>query len=413
MKGAIITIGDEIVSGQTANTNASYISARLAEVGIGVLRTVSVGDTVERISAELCRAVADADLVFVTGGLGPTHDDVTKEAVALATGRRLVLDRSLLGYLEKRFISHAQARPDVIENLAMVPQGSRILENPVGAAAGLGMEYEGKRVYVLPGVPREMEAIFEGTIVGEISGLGRDDFRKTRVVRTTGVRESEIAESLKGVMARLDVEVGFLPTATGVDLRLTASAPNDDAADRALDRATAAIVPLVGKHVFSTCGEALHVVVGQMLIKTSRTVAVAESCTGGLIGHLLTEVAGISASLERGIIAYSDRAKIESVCVDEALIRDRGAVSPEVAEALARGVRRLARTDLGLATTGVAGPGGGTTEKPVGLVYAALADERGCTVSKNIFRGTRDIVKQRAAANALNMVRCYLLDIAE
>jgi nicotinamide-nucleotide amidase len=352
-------------------------------------------------------------LIFITGGLGPTHDDVTKEAVARTIRRDLVADQGLLGRLRERFATYAATRPDVIENLAMVPQGSKIMHNPVGAAAGLRVDLEGTRIYVLPGVPCEMEAIFEDTIVAEVSGLSGGDFKKVRLVRTIGIRESEIAESLRDVMPGLGIELGFLPTATGVDLRLTASAHDEAAADKALDQATSAILPLVGRHVFSTRGEPLHVVVGNMLIGKAKKIAIAESCTGGLVGHLLTEVAGISQSLERGIIAYSNRAKVESLAVDEALIAEHGAVSSEVAQAMACGVRRLAQTDLGLATTGIAGPGGGTKEKPVGLVYTALADKRRCTVTENVFRGAREIVKQRAAVHALDVVRCYLLETEE
>jgi nicotinamide-nucleotide amidase len=374
------------------------------------VRTVSIADEVDEISSEISRATRETDLVFVTGGLGPTADDVTKQAIARATGRELKVDRHLLGHLKERFKDYSGVRPDVIENLAALPEGSRALDNPVGAAAGLAVPHTGRMIYVLPGVPREMEAIFEGTIASELKARPHEEFRKTRLVRTVGIRESEIAEVLEPVMPLTGIVLGYLPRTTGVDLRLTAAATDEAAAGSALDEAVGRITGPLGRHVFSTEGEDLHVVVGKMLIARHKTIAVAESCTGGLLGHLLTEVAGISASFERGIIAYSNAAKAENLHVDQALIRDHGAVSPEVAEAMASGVRVLAGTDIGVSTTGIAGPSGGTDDKPVGLVYAALAYEGGTDVTKSVFRGTRDIVKQRAAAHVLDMVRCHLLD---
>ena len=409
MKATIITIGDELLGGETVDTNSAYIARRLGELGMAVAGTVSVADRVEEISAVLDRAARESDLVVVTGGLGPTEDDVTKQAVALATGRELEVDERMLKYLEERFRDDSGVRPGVLENLATLPRGSRALDNPVGAAAGLALAHMDTAIYVLPGVPREMEAIFEGTMAPELEGLTLREFRKTRLVRTAGLRESVIAERVRSVMPLQGVTVGYLPRTAGVDLRLTALAADRAGADSLLDQAILRITGPLGRHVFSTEGESLHRVVGRMLIERRMTIAVAESCTGGLVGHLLTEVAGISASLERDIVAYSNTAKAESLKIDEALILEHGAVSGEVAEAMACGVRQLAGTDLAVSTTGIAGPGGGTPEKPVGLVYIGLAWEGGSSVAKDVFRGTREIVKERAAGRALDMVRCHLL----
>jgi nicotinamide-nucleotide amidase len=410
---SIITVGDEIVSGHTTDTNSTYLANRLGELGFGACRMSSVGDDVGEIAEELKRVISVSDLVFVTGGLGPTDDDVTAHAVAEATGRGLVVDRDIHSRLVKRFKTYASVRPEVIENLARVPEAARTMENPVGAAPGIAIESECKRIYVLPGVPPEMKAIFEGSIVADLAALPRREYTQARVVRTTGLRESEIAETLGEVLEDLDLHIGFLPRPVGVDLRLSGSAATAEDAAAALDEATRRIVDILGSYAYSTAGEDFHLVVGRMLIETKVTIAVAESCTGGLIGHLLTDVPGISACLERDIVAYSNQAKVENLGVDESLIEGHGAVSPEVAEAMACGIRQIAHTDLALATTGIAGPAGGTETKPVGLVYVALAHGRGCQVTHNVFRGTREIIKLRAAIRALDLVRYHLLEEGE
>jgi nicotinamide-nucleotide amidase len=409
MKASIITIGDEIVDGLTPDYNAPYLASRLGALGIKVLRLASVGDVPQAIVDELKRAMDLSDLVFVTGGLGPTHDDVTKEAVAQATGRALVLDNDLRRRLEERYRGHVSATAGVISRLATIPAASDLLENPVGAAAGLAIEHSGRRLFILPGVPREMEAMFETSLVAELRQLATGDFTKSRLLKTVGIRESEIAERLKIVIPSLGVKLAFLPRTAGVDLRLTATGASEAACDEALDAATGGIMPLLGRYAYSAVGEELHKVVGRLLLERGLAIAVAESCTGGLIGHLLTDVPGISASLDRDVIAYSNTAKVEGLGVDEALIGRHGAVSLEVARAMASGVRNAARTDLGLATTGIAGPTGGNAEKPVGLVYMALAFEGGVSAGKHVFTGDRHTIKQRAAAYALDLIRLRVM----
>jgi nicotinamide-nucleotide amidase len=408
MRVTVLTIGDEIVSGHTLDTNAAYLSGRLAELGFRVGRIVSVGDRIGEVRAELEAAIADSDLVLVTGGLGPTHDDVTKQALAEAAGVALVLDRDLHALLKRRFAAGPGVRPEVIESLSTVPQGARALENPLGAAAGLEIGIGAARVYAMPGVPREMEAVFDAAIADELDALPKRCFSRSRVIRTIGLRESEITEKLEHTVPSLDVDVGFLPGTYGVDLRLVGSGSDGPAATEKLEKAARLIENVLGMSVYSTEGEDLHDVVGKMLIARAVTIAVAESCTGGLISHLLTQVPGISASFERGDVTYSNRAKIDCLGVGEALIRDHGAVSREVAEAMARGVRQTAGTDIGISTTGIAGPTGGSEPKPVGLVYVGLAHDGGCAVKEVVFRGTRRIVKLRAAMLALDLARRHL-----
>jgi nicotinamide-nucleotide amidase len=240
--------------------------------------------------------------------------------------------------------------------------------------------------------------------------MPRDEVSGSRIIKTTGIRESEIAANLAPVSADLAVSLGYLPMTAGVDLRLTAVGDDPAAVTRRLDEATEKILPLLGAYVFSTAGEDLNLVVANALMESGITLAVAESCTGGLIGHLLTQVAGISACLDRVIVSYSNRAKVDSLAVGEDILEAHGAVSREVAEAMATGVRRLAGTDLGLSTTGIAGPSGATKTKPVGLVYVGLAHPGGCVVSEQVFPGSREAVKLRAAIHALNMIRTHLAE---
>jgi nicotinamide-nucleotide amidase len=412
VKAALVIIGDEILSGRKVDTNSSLLAARLGEVGIGITHIVAVGDSLEEIVEELSRAAQGHDLIVVTGGLGPTHDDLTRQALARVSGKHLVFDSPTLGYIEERFSRRGLKAPDNIRALAMVPEGARAIRNPAGTAPGLVLELGRSLVLVLPGVPREVEAIFAGDVLEDLKRRFGTGSIKARSLRTVGITESEISALIADLIPTLKVQLAFLPEETGVNLVLTARSAIEGDALEALDRAAGAIAARVGERIYSTAGEDLHMVVGRLLIETRTTVATAESCTGGLISHLLTEVPGISACLDRGVVAYSNKAKVEVLGVDRSLIERCGAVSEEVARSMACGVRQRAGVDLGVATTGIAGPTGGSPEKPVGLVYLALAHAGGCLVAGHVLAGDRGLVKRRAAARALDMARCHLVKMA-
>lgn len=408
MNASIVTIGDEILSGHVVNTNSAYLAGRISEIGIRVHRIITVADVPGEIQAAVQAAVEDTDFVFVTGGLGPTADDVTKQAIARVVGRELVIDKDLHSRLAERMSGRRSASAQALESLALVPEGADTIGNPVGAAVGLKLEYRDRLIFVLPGVPREMKSIFEGAIACLLKEIPKGEISGTRLIKTTGIRESEIAAVLTPVAGELGVRLGYLPRVEGVDLRLTAAGADEDEVAGKLEQAAEKILPHLGAYVYSTAGEELNLVVGNMLLEKGVTIAVAESCTGGLIGHLLTQVAGISASLDRVVVAYSNRAKVDSLAVEEDLIEEHGAVSREVAQAMAEGVKKLAGTGLGLSTTGIAGPSGETRTKPVGLVYVGLAHEEGCAVSEKVFPGSRETVKLKAATHALDMLRIRL-----
>lgn len=409
MEAAILVIGDEIISGHTVDTNSNYLANALNQLGISVVEIVSVGDRVEDISSELKSLLKKADIVLTSGGLGSTHDDVTKKAIAEALSLRLVFDQSVMDRFMRRAEPHRMPNRTMLETIATLPEKSIIFENPAGFAPGIAIMEGEKIIYLLPGIPWELKAIFESSIADHIVSHAFGKKLRRRVLRTAGLAESEVSEALKAWLENAGVRVGMLPERSGVTLRLTAIEEDTGVAEKLLEEATQKIINLLGDAVYSTEGEMLEAVVGKMLIQKGVKIAVAESCTGGLIGHLLTEIPGISACLDRVLVTYSDFAKVELLGVPAEVIESVGAVSPEVAEAMARGVRERAGVDIGLSTTGIAGPSGGSEPKPVGLVYMALAHSGGVSVEKRIFRGSRSAVKMRAAYHTLNMLRLYLL----
>ncbi len=409
MRVSILTIGDEITSGHIVDTNAAYLASRLAAMGIQAERIVSVRDDVDAIASELARMQSESDVVLVTGGLGPTLDDVTKEGIAKALNRPLKVDQDVLANLERRYATRADAKRALLENIANLPEGSSCYTNPLGAAPGFAVKTLSSVIYVLPGVPDEMKAIFEDSIAAEIAALCKDACSITKVITTFGLTESTIARMIGEGLCDFGGRLGYLPKTSGVELRLTADAPTRDQALEILEGAVSKVCTLLKDNVVSTDGKRINVVVGEMLIEKKATIAVAESCTGGLIGHLLTEVAGISTCLERDIVAYSNKTKIELLGVDGSLIENHGAVSEEVAAAMAKGVKETAGTLVGLSTTGIAGPTGGTPEKPVGTVFIGMAYDKILEVKKASLKGNRSGIKQRAAFTALDMVRRMLL----
>ncbi|HEC83150.1 MAG TPA: nicotinamide-nucleotide amidohydrolase family protein, partial [Firmicutes bacterium] len=335
-------------------------------------------------------------------------DDVTKAGVARALGLRLMVNEDVLTDLKTRYAHRKDVDEDLLANIATLPERATCYMNPLGAAPGFAVKEGERTIYVLPGVPGEMKVIFERSIARELQHLSLERYSVTRVVTTFGLTESEIARRI-GEHLPDDVRIGYLPGLDGVKLRLTAGGSDRQEIGQRLKTVTSKIVEILGDNVVSTEGLPLSEVVGKMLIESHLTIAIAESCTGGLIGHLLTEIPGISSSLDRDVVAYSNATKVEALGVDSNLIETRGAVSGEVAAAMAEGVRARSGTDIGLSTTGIAGPTGGTPTKPVGTVYIGLAFGEETRVEKRQFRGDRSAIKVRAANTALDLLRRSLL----
>ena len=381
MNAVLITVGDEILLGQIVNTNAAWLGDELAGAGVDVVRSETVGDTMGAITGALARAYRDAELVVVTGGLGPTHDDLTKDAVAEHFGVPLVRDAGVEAALVERYRQRDTDLTDARRAMADVPAGFEPLMNPRGAAPGLWGEREvdGRRelLAVLPGVPYEMKAIWEASVDGRIRER-KPGAVVHRTLLTVGRGECDIADDLGDLDAILGPGVGlaFLPSLGAVRMRLTAKGEDEAEARARVDRAAERIHERVAHLVFGEGRESLESAVGELLVERGLTVALGESCTGGAALARLTRVPGASRYVVGGVVAYCNSVKEQQLDVDPAMLEEHGAVSEPVALAMAHGARRLG-ADIGLATTGIAGPGGGTPEKPVGMVWIAFASGAG------------------------------------
>jgi nicotinamide-nucleotide amidase len=403
---ALVAVGNELLFGETVDTNAAWLGRALAALGLPITRKHTVGDVGAAIQSAVRAALDEADLVLVCGGLGPTADDVTKEAVAELLGLELLLDEELLRHLRERFRARGyETLPTTNRSQAEVPRGARILRNPHGTAPGLWLETGGSVVVLLPGVPRELRGIYEGDLVaalGERFG-GRLEPIRHRVIHTTGVAESRLAELVEPALPddMGPVSVAFLPDLRGVDLRLTARGADPDAADAWLGRVEEALAPVVREWRFEApSGDAAEALVNA-LAATGKRLAVAESCTGGLVAKRITDVPGSSRVFIGGIVAYADEVKVRELDVAAEDIRREGAVSETVARQMALGVCKRFGVEAGIGVTGIAGPGGGTAEKPVGTVWIAVALDGDARTARLVLTGDRHAVRERSAQEAL------------
>lgn len=412
MKIEIVTIGDELLLGLTVDTNAGWLARELAAAGVEITHRATIGDNMVDIAAAVGQAIERTGAVITTGGLGPTADDRTKAAIAGLFGRELYRDEAIVNSMKERWarLKRAGGFPESNIAQAMIPAGATILANRHGTAPGIWLEDEkGRWAAMLPGVPREMRGLFMDELFPRITSRAASasgpSVVRSRTLRTTGIAESALADLL-GPLAR-SVEgmgVAFLPGVEGVDLRLTVRGLSSAEADAQLDRGIMKLHAAAGRYVYGEGDTDLAAVVLDLCRAAGVHVAVAESCTGGMIGERLTAIAGSSDVFLGGVIAYDNAVKEDMLGVDRADLIRHGAVSEEVAVAMARGVRERLGAGVAIAVTGVAGPGGGTPEKPVGMVWVALAGVGETSRCLRLF-GTREEVRQRAAQAALDMVR--------
>lgn len=409
MDATVIAVGDELLIGKTVNNNAAYLSRRLAALGIATRRQLVVGDAEADIAAALDLARALTPLAITTGGLGPTEDDRTLAAVAKHLGLELVLHRPTLKEIERRFARRGVKMPAVNVGQARVPAGSHVLANPLGTAPGIVVEEAGFVLCLLPGVPAEMEYIFEHGLVPFLEKKGYVGERVyEKQLHATGLPESAVAERLAGVVVPPGVHLAYLPQTAQVDLRIWGAAPNEETFRERAAPIAKTIREALGAHVFGEDGATLEQVVGEALHARGETLALAESCTGGLIAKRVTDVAGASSWFLGGVVSYANEAKVNLSGVAEATLATHGAVSEETAREMAEGARARLGATYALAVTGVAGPTGGTSEKPVGTVCFALAEEGGTTSERLSFGGGRGWVRLRASQHALDMLRLHL-----
>jgi nicotinamide-nucleotide amidase len=415
MKACIVAIGSEMLTPFRVDTNSLFITERLNTIGYDVRLKAVVADDVEELARVIEGALTWADLIVVTGGLGPTEDDLTREAVARVLGMPLDIDEAIVSRIRERFARRGMTMPDINARQAMVPRGAAVLPNANGTAPGLWIEHRQTALVLLPGPPREMKPMFDAVLAERLAPKagGRGLFR--RVLKISGRAESDVDAQAQPVYGKwtkqaVPISTTILAVLGQIELHLTAHAANRAEADAALDAAVAELQGVLGPAVYSTDGRNLEVVVGDLLRERHLTIAVAESCTGGLLASRLTDVPGSSAYVERGVVCYSNRAKTELAGVPEALIAEHGAVSEPVAQAMADGIRASAGTAVGIGVTGIAGPGGGSETKPVGTVAVAVVVNRERRVRTFQFVGGRDMVKFQAAQSALNMTRLLLLN---
>jgi nicotinamide-nucleotide amidase len=416
MNARLVAVGSELLTPFRVDTNSLVITERLNDIGCQVIGKVVVGDDVAEIRRLIEAAVGAVDVLVVTGGLGPTEDDMTREAVAQALGLPLEVDAVILGRIRRRFAMRGLEMPAINRRQALVPRGAHVLENANGTAPGLWIEREGTVVALLPGPPREMTPMLEAVIRERLAPASGGMTLARRVVKIAGMTESEVdtlAQPVYGqwLAAVVPIDTTILATLGQVELHLTARAVNRAGADRALDEAVSQLQAVFGHAVISVDGRSLEAVVGDLLRAGRWTIAVAESCTGGLVTSRLTDVPGSSDYVDRAAVCYSNRAKTDWLGVSAALIAAHGAVSEPVARAMAEGVRAAAEAHVGIGVTGIAGPGGGSAKKPVGTVAIAVVSDREAAVRTFRFLGGREQVKDQAARAALNLLRLVLLGV--
>ncbi len=417
----IIAVGSELLLGGRVDTNSIFLSESLAGHGIEVRFKSVVGDDIEDIGVAVTNAAKRTKLVLITGGLGPTVDDVTREAVARVTGIPLRLRPRALESIKTRLQSAGRTVSESQRRQAFLPAGAVLLRNPAGIAPGFAVQWKRCRIFCLPGVSHEVRGMWTESVLPMLRREGiLSPAIETRTIQAFGLLESEIDNRLKGIMpATSPFRLGLLASPLGVSVSLTrsrtterrqAGKKNSRQSAMSLDDLMNDVIAKLGQHVFSIDGQTMEEVVGQRLRARRSTIALAESCTGGLIAHRLTQVPGSSTYVDRGVVCYGNRAKMELLGVPESLLKKYGAVSAQVAKAMAQGIRTRSKADVGLSITGIAGPGGGTAHKPVGLVYVGLATSMGTSTKAFRFHGEREAIKLRSSQAALDVLRRWLCD---
>jgi nicotinamide-nucleotide amidase len=412
----IIAVGSELLTPHRLDTNSLWLTGRLNDIGIDVHTKAVVGDNRRDLAVVFAQALTRADVIVLTGGLGPTDDDLTREVVAGVLDLPLEEDPAIVATLLERFAKRRLVMPAINRRQAQVPCGAAPLPNPLGSAPGLWIEHGDRIIVLLPGPPREVHPMFEmhvGPRLAERTGGNR---LRRRVLKIIGYAESqvdEIAQPVYGPLRKsaVPIETTILAAAGQIELHLSAVGPDMTVVDAALDAGVAALAHALGPVVFSTDGRALEAVVGDLLRERGLHIAAAESCTGGLVLGRLTEIPGSSAWVIGGVVAYSNEVKARDLGVPQAMIAEHGAVSEPVARAMAEGVRQRYLADVGIAITGIAGPSGGSADKPVGTVVLALASGAASVVRTRLFAGDRQMVRTQATNGALDLVRRTLLDL--
>ena len=406
MDAEIIAVGSELLTPHRSDTNSLYLTSKLNSLGIEVRFKTVVGDDAERLSAAFRAALDRSKLVILMGGLGPTEDDINRQVVAEALGRTLHEVPEVIDRIAARYARTGHKMPANNARQALVPEGSEWLPNKRGTAPGIWIEHDSRIIILLPGPPRELEAMFDEQCMPRLRNRVAGSQIRARVIKVAGLPESEVDQRIAPIYKPYtNPSTTILSTGGAIEVHLTARASTTEEADVLLDELTDKIEPALGDHIFSTSGETLEEVVGMYLVMKQKTLATAESCTGGLLGERITSVPGSSEYYLGGAVCYSNELKTRFAGVSPRLLETYGAVSKPVAQALAEGIRRKTNASIGIGITGIAGPGGGTEEKPAGTVFIAVADDRGTEVREFRFPGDRERVRLLSSQFALEMLR--------
>jgi nicotinamide-nucleotide amidase len=408
----IVTVGTEMLLGDLVDTNTAWISQRLAELGVGIYRHTTIGDNSERIVAALRDAASRSDLVVTTGGLGPTSDDLTNACISTLTGREMVEYQEAREHVDTMFAKFGRTPTSNNYKQALFPEGTELIPNPVGTAMGALVEWEGALFATLPGVPAEMKSMFEATLEPLVRARSEGSI-VSRTLHFAGIGESALAEKVQEFLDATDPTVAPLAGQGRVRLRITTRAATDREAQEKIAPVEKEIIARLSDYYFGEGDETLEGSVGRLLGDRGATLALAESCTGGLIAKRLTDMPGSSAYFTEGLVTYSNESKERLLGVPYAMIMDHGAVSEPVAREMAEGARRVSSADYGLSVTGIAGPDGGTEEKPVGLVFVGISDAKDTFAERldlTAWARSRDSIRERSANRALDLLRLRLED---
>jgi len=414
MKAEVITIGDELLLGYTVDTNSAFVARQLSGLGFDVAYKTSVGDNLDAMEEAFRLALKRAQVIITTGGLGPTDDDLTKRAIVKVFKRNLIFQEDILEKIKERFAARGMEMPALSQNQALQPQGATFFPNSIGSAVGICLSEQGKIFISLPGVPIEMRTIITDEVVPYLAKLNLKRSLKVITLRTTGIGESHVEEKInEGMKIEPGVKLAYLPGFGAVDLRVIASADTPDEAEQKAQNLVRHLEKRIGHYIFGYDDDTLEAVVGQLLVDNDRTSSVAESFTAGQLGMTITSVPGSSTWFKGGVIAYANEVKVKQLGVPEEILAEHGAVSEACALAMATGVRSVFKTDFAVSITGIAGPDGGTPEKPVGTTWIGLASARETYARRFLMGRDRTINRTRAVNCALEMLRREILDIKE
>jgi nicotinamide-nucleotide amidase len=414
MKAQIITIGDEILIGQTLNSNAAFIGEKLTEIQLDISKSTTIGDNAAHILHEFSEAFKNNSVIIVTGGLGPTHDDITRKCIVDFFETELIFDKSVLADVHELFTKRGREVTKTNEDQALVPKIAEIIRNKRGTAPGSWIEKDDKIFISMPGVPYEMKMMMDEFVIPKLKEKFKPVEGKvlTKNLLTTGIPESYLYEKLGDLDGLLNgAKLAFLPNQFGVKMRITVIGENEEDAKDKMVEIEQKIRTNIGRYIYGYGEILIEEVTGRLLKERDLKIAVAESCTGGLISSRFTNISGSSEYFDQGMVTYNNAAKVESLKVNEDSLEKFGAVSIEIARQMAEGIKAVSGADIGLAVTGIMGPTGATEDKPVGLVYIGICDDKVCSAKEFKFGDDRLLNKDRTAQAAIDMVRRHLLGI--